>query len=230
MSLFRSIRQNVIADSRNSSITNLDVGNTYKFEGLYTSTLGVAAIQVSLFANKNCLIRVEQSPDHIYWDLSDLFLYSANANFGVTVQAISSYVRVVVTTMSETTTSFRLQTALCPMAEPLPRSLDMNGNLRVAIQADRFGNPVENSTLGEMLITKRVRLLGAQFDGNMVDPNFWNTLAATATITQSQSNMILTSGTASPHQATIWSFRRARFVTGTSNKYRAHTRLPTIKL
>ena len=226
MSYWKNIKQDVIADERNSSSTNLAIGNSYTFTGTATSTLGVAGIQVSLFADKNCIVKVEQSPNSTpNWDLIDTYYYTANANFGVTVQAISSYVRVVVTTMSETTTVFRLQTALCPMVEVVPRSLDPLGNFKVTLQPDRFGNPVENSTLGELQVVKRTRLVGAQFDGNTLDPNFWNNAVSTGTITQTSSNVILTSGTANGHYAVLWSNRKARFVTGSSNKYRSHIRL-----
>jgi hypothetical protein len=224
-SLNVSAVQNVSADSNNSSSTNLSAANSYTFTGTSTSSLGVAGIQVSLFADQACIIKVQQSPDGTNWDLSDPYYYTASSNFGVTVQAISSYLRVVVTTMSATTTVFRLQTALCPIVEAVPRSLDPLGNLKVTLQTDRFGNPIENSTLGEMQVTKRVRLIGAQFDGNTLDTNFWNTGTSTGTVTQLNSSLSVTSGTANGHYASIWSSRRARFVTGSSNKYRAHIRL-----
>lgn len=226
MSYFKHVRQDVVADANNSSSTNLAVGNTYTFTGTKSSTLGVAAIQVSLFADKNCYIKVEQSPDGTNWDLSDTFNYVASRNFGVTVQAISSYVRVIVTTNSETTTVFRLQTALCPIAEPLPRALDFNSNLKIAAPTDAAGYAAEVSSYGEQLNVSRIRIVGAQFDGNTVDPNFWTTATSTGTVVQSSSNLIVTSGTAAGHYASIRSVRRARFVAGTNNKARLYIRLP----
>jgi hypothetical protein len=226
MSYFSHIKQEIVADANNSSNTNLAVGNSYTFTGTLTSTLGVAGIQVSLYADKNCIVKVQQSPSATpNWDLTDTYYYTASSNFGVTVQAISSYIRVVVTTMSETTGTFRLQTVLCPIVEVVPRSLDPLGNFKVTLQSDRFGNPIENSNLGELQTVKRVRLVGTQFDGNTLDPNFWNTSILTGTITQTTANVTITSGTANGHYATLWSNRKARFVTGTSNKYRSHIRL-----
>src|SRR5574343_1046597 len=184
MSYFKHIKQDVIADPNNSSDDDLDAGNTYTFTGTASSTLGVAAIQVSLFANKNCYIKVEQSPDGTNWDLSDPFNYTASRNFGVTVQAISTYVRFIVTTNGETTTTFRLQTALCPIAEPLPRALDFNGNLKIAAPVDAAGYAAEVSSYGEQLAVNRIRIVGAQFDGNTVDQNFWTTATSTGTVTQ----------------------------------------------
>src|SRR5512136_1957883 len=139
-----AIVQSVVADANNSSTTNLDVGNSYIFTGTASSTLGVAGIQVSLYADKNCIVKVQQSPDATpHWDLIDTYYYTASSNFGVTVQAIYSYARVVVTTANETTTTFRLQTALCPIVESVPRSLDGNGNLKVANPIDSYGFDTE---------------------------------------------------------------------------------------
>ena len=218
------IQQNVLASAVNSSTTNLAAGNSYTFTGTAASTLGVNGIQVSLFADKNCTVKVEQSPEGTNWDLIDTYYYSTCCNFGVTVQAISSYFRVVVTTNNETTTVFRLQSVLCPVVEVLPRSLDNNGNFKVTLQPDRFGNPIDNTLAGEILASKRIRLVGAQFDGNTLDSNFWNNAVSTGTIVQASSNVAITSGTANNHYALLWSNRRARYVTGAANKYRTQMR------
>jgi len=160
------------------------------------------------------------------WDIKDSFVVNANDSFGVTVQAVNSYVRIRVQNISETTTTyFRLQTALCPIVEALPRSLDANGNFKVSLKEDLQGNKIENSNLGEMQVVERSRIVGTQFDGSAVDTNFWTTSVATGTVAQAGSTVTITSGTASPHHAALYSNRRARFVTGTSSKYRAHIRL-----
>ena len=160
------------------------------------------------------------------WDIKDSYVVNANDSFGVTVQAVNSYVRVRVQNISLTTTTyFRLQTALCPVVEALPRSLDPNGNLKVSLKEDLQGNKIENSDKGELQVVERIRLVGAQFDGNQIGTSFWNTSASTGTVTQLGGNLTVTSGTASPHYAAIYSNRRARFVTATSNKYRTHIRL-----
>ena len=130
MSYFKSVTQNVIVDSNNSSTENLTAGSTFTpLTAGGTSTLGVAAIQVSFKADKNCTITVEQSPDTTpNWDIVDTFYYFAGQSFGRTVQAINSWVRVTVTNVDVNTTSYlRLQTCLCPIAEPLPRSLNTLG-------------------------------------------------------------------------------------------------------
>lgn len=217
------IKQNVIADTNNSSSTNLSSGNNYTFTGTSSSTLGIAGIQVSLFADKNCIIKVEQSPDGNNWDLIDTYYYTANGNFGVTTQAISSYYRVVITTNNVTTTTFRLQTALCPIVEPLPRSLDYNGNLKVSTSMDNYGWKIENTPMGELRTIEPSRLVGATFEGSSIDSRFWTTSAAgtSTTIAQGNAQLLLTTGTSATSLVTAYSNRRARYVGGASMRYRA---------
>lgn len=223
MSYFRHILQDVQADANNSSTTNLAVANTYTFAGESTSTLGVAGIQVSLFADKNCQINVEQSPDGTNWDLVDTYHYTASGNFGITVQAISSYVRVVVTTNAETTTTFRLQTALCPIVEAVPRSLDANGNFKVAMGVDEYGFGVENTPTGETRVAQPYRLVGANFEGTTIDTRFWTAAAAgtAASVSQANSQLVVNSGTANAATASVYSNRKSRYVSGYAMRYRA---------
>ena len=219
-----SITQNVTADDNNSSTTNLSATNGYTFTGAATSTLGVAGIQVSLYADKNCTVRVEQSPDSTpHWDLIDTYYYKASGNFGVTVQAISSYVRVVVTTANETTTTFRLQTALCPIVEAVPRSLDENGNFRIATPMDEYGFESENTPMGEVRMVEPFRLVGATFEGAVIDSNFWTSASngTGASITQGGGQLLITSGTSASAVVTAYSTRRARYVGGAGMRYRA---------
>lgn len=217
------ITQNVVADANNSSTTNLSSLNTYTFTGTKTSTLGVAGIQVSLYADKNCQVNVEQSSDGTNWDLDDTYYYKANGNFGVTVQAVSSYVRVHVFTNNETTTTFRLQTALCPIVESVPRSLDPNGNFQVATGVDAYGFQSENTPMGEIRSVEPTRLVGAGFEGTTIDSRFWTTAASgtSATIAQANAQMLLTSGTSIGATVTMYSGRRARYVSGSGMRYRA---------
>jgi hypothetical protein len=216
------IKQSVIADTNNSSTTNLDTP-TYTFTGLKTTTLGVAGIQVSLYADKNCKIQVQQSPDGTNWDLIDTYYYTATGNFGITTQAISSYVRVVVNTNNETTTKFRLQTALCPIVEAVPRSLDGNGNFKVATGVDNYGFKSENTPMGELRTVEPTRLVGTSFEGTTIDANNWTTAAAgtAATIAQANAQILLTSGTSNAAAVTAFTVRRARYVGGAGMRYRA---------
>jgi len=232
-----SMIQSVVTDATNSASSpafNLNSGNSYTFDPITgTSTLGVAGIQVSLFANQNCTVKVEQSPDNSNWDLIDTYYYHISDNFGVTVQAISSYVKIVITSGGATTTTFRLQTALCPIVEALPRSLDPNGNLKIATAKDCYGWESENTPQGEIRSVTPVRLVGAQFDLNgfsgAVDPNFWSTSVSTiggvgvdGTVVQSNSLVTLSSGTGAAAFARLYSVRRARYVGGSSLRYRSN--------
>lgn len=224
-----NILQTVVADTNNSSATNLAAGNSYTFTGVASSTLGVAGIQVSLFSDKNCTVLVQQSPDGTNWDLSDSYKYYANGNFGITVQAISSYVRVVVSTASLTTTAFRLQTALCPIVEVLPRSLDEDGHLQTVVHGirDEYDWGVENTPMGEMRVSPMIRLVGSTFDGTTIDSNFWTSAASgtSAAIAQANAQILLTSGTSNAATVTLYSFRRGRYVGGSSMRFRASVQL-----
>lgn len=241
MSYFKAITQSVKADLNNSATSaasgagygthnfNLATPN-WAFTGTSSSTLGVAGIQVSFYADQNCTIDVEQSSDGTNWDLSDSYHYYASGNFGVTVQAISSYVRVLVTSASLTTTVFRLQTALCPIVEAVPRSLDSAGNFRVAVKSteDEYGWSVENTPMGDMRVAEPFRLVGASFDlaGNagVPDANFWTggKSATTATVySQAVGQVTLDAGSDNGGYARMCSVRRGRYVGGTGMRYRA---------
>jgi hypothetical protein len=207
------INQVATADANNSSTANLTSENSYTFTGSKTSTLGVAAIQVSMYADQDCIVKVEQSPDDTpHWDLVDKYYYKASGNFGKTIQAISSYVRVVVSTAGATTTEFRLQTVLCPIAEPMPRSLDGNGNLKVASPVDEYGWSAENTPMGDMRIVEPFRLVGATFEGTTIDANYWTTAStdAPAAIAQANAQLLMTSGTANGATVTAYSVRRGK--------------------
>jgi hypothetical protein len=159
-----SINQSAVVSTGNSSTTNLDTGNSYTFDGAAVSTLPGNSIQVKLFADKDCIVEVYQADAitvPMLWDLKSTFHYVANSNgFGRTTQAISSYAKVTVTTNSETTTVFRLQTVICPIADPLPMDLDVNGNLRVATGMDKYGFQAENTPMDEVRVSEATRLVG----------------------------------------------------------------------
>lgn len=128
-----SVQQNVLASIVNSSVANLLAAGT--FTGKAESTLGVAGIQCSIRTDQNCTMHVDQSPDGTNWDVTDSFNVLSGIGFATTTQAVNSYVRVRVTNLNgaSPTTYFRLQTALCPVVEAVPRALNANGNLKVAI-------------------------------------------------------------------------------------------------
>jgi len=227
-----AMRQDVIADLNNSSTTNLPGAST--FYGNATSTLGVAGIQVSLKTDQNCTVNVDQSPDGNNWDINDVYNYYASINnFGITTQAINSYTRVRVQNLNglSTTQYFRLQTALCPVVEALPRSLDSDGHLKTSVEhmQDFYGFKVENTPTGEMRTSTPVRLVGATFDGLTIDTNFWTTsLGTNGTATQGNAQLTLSTGTTANNSVSCQSVRVARYLGGTANRFRMVMRLPDV--
>jgi hypothetical protein len=203
--------------------------NVSQFTGTAESTLGVAGIQVSLYCTTNCSVYVEQSPNGINWDISDLYNYKyvTHPNFGKTIQAINSYFRVRVQNESYTITSgsFRLQSCLCPIVETLPRSLSEEGLLMVEVAEieDRYGNKAKISPNGASKTCRVVRLVGASFGGTTIDSSFWS-LAASANGSGNQTGgqyelrTITPPSTSSPNgAASLQSQRTARYINGCPN-------------
>ncbi len=129
--------QDVNLSVSNNSTSNLTAGAT--FTGTGETSLGIAGIQVNFKSTQNCTIQVQQSIDNSNWDISDSFIVLANTGTSRTFQATASFLRVLVTNNGASTTTFlRLQTALCPIIETIPRSLSASGNLKVENQAPTF--------------------------------------------------------------------------------------------
>jgi hypothetical protein len=134
---FASIQQNVAASLYNNSTTNLAALGV--FTGAAETTLGVAGIQVNVKSSQPIEVQVQQSPDGTNWDISDVQNFEAGEGDGRTFQAVASYFRLVVTNIGGiATTYFRLQTALCPVVEVVPRTLTPNGRLRIASMTDSW--------------------------------------------------------------------------------------------
>lgn len=174
---------------------------------------------------------LNNKPFQLYpWDIKDDYTVYGNSSFGITVQAINSYVRVrVKNTSLATTTYFRLQTVLCPIVEVLPRSLDTRGHLKTSIYdiEDKYGFAVENTPMGEMRVVEPTRLVGATFDGPTIDPNYWIVVNSNGgtTIQQSATASMATNTTANGGTL-VYSKRKARYSSGSSMVYRAVVRLP----
>jgi hypothetical protein len=132
-----SIVQDIVVSTNNSSTTNLGAG--LSFTGTSDTTLGVAAIQVNLFADQNCTIQVQQAQEDpgTNWNVVDSWTYALNStsnDAARTIQATASSYRIVVTNNgASSTTVFRLQAIVAPMADSLPRGLSNSGNLKTAI-------------------------------------------------------------------------------------------------
>jgi hypothetical protein len=228
-----SIIQAVYADSRNSDVGHeLTALNSYTYTGLYTSTLGVAGIQVSMYSNQNATVYIDQSADHVNWDLVDTFnYYSAIGNFGVTVQAISNYYRVRVISVA-TTTGFRINSCLCPIVEVVPRTLDPDGLFQTTIGkiTGRMGR-VRVSPMGGLRTAESVRLAGHGFTGATVDANYWAVSAPVGTGAAAQANgeMTITTGTPTANSSqAVYSVRVARYVPSLPNFFRGVITAPAV--
>ena len=227
MSYFRSITQNVVADPNNSSTDNLAVSAS--FTGTATSTLGVVGLQVSFKADQDCTVYVDQSPDGTNWDITDSFnAYVLRGGIGETVQAVNSYARVRVTNIGlATTTYLRLQLALCPIVEAVPRSLDSGGNFKVGVKSmeDEYGFEVENTPTGEMRTITPFRLAGSSFDGTTIDTNFWTITNTNGGTTTQAGQLILSTNTTANGATIAQSVKRARYSAGSANAFNTGLRL-----
>lgn len=224
------VQQSVTIDTNNSSNANVNAGAT--FTGTATSTLGIVGIQVTLKTDQDCTVYVDQSPiDGLtpYWDINDTYNYVASlGGASWTVQAVNSYVRVRVTNVSTiNTTYFRLQTALCPIVEAVPRSLNANGRfITDATLSDQYNFSTEMTPFGEMRTIEPVKLVGAAFIGTTLDGNFWQNYTANgATVTQGGGQVVLATNTTANAYVTLSSLRRARYVVGASMRYRGTVQL-----
>ena len=226
MSYFKRILQDVTQDTNNSSTVNLSVSNSFTFTGIASSTTGISGIQISLYADKKCVVQVQQSNDSVSpvnWDTVYQYVYVSGAtDFARTVQATGLWVRCVVTTASETTSTFRFGCALTPIVEAVPASLDENGNFKVAMGVDSYSFDAENTPTGEQRFTEPIRLVGAAFEGTTIDTNFWSTgqSGIGAAISQIGSKLMLTSGT-NTSSVFCYSVRRGRYIGGSANRYRS---------
>lgn len=91
--------------------------------------------------------------------------------------------------------------------------------------SDQYGWSADCTPNSELIVTDKIRVVGAIFNGTTLDTNFWTKYESTGTVTQVASELVLTSGTANGHYAAIASVRRANWVTGTSMKFRTQMRI-----
>jgi len=212
-----AVNQSVVTSAVNSSLTNLAGGAT--FTGVGETTLGVNSIQVSLKTDQNCTVYVDQSPDGTNWDIVDSYNYYTTTAFGVTVQAVASFYRIRVLNKNATTTTtyFRLQSVLCPMAEPLPRTLTQEQHLAVSVEKiqNENGIAVYSTPYRELQVETPHKLLGSAFYGTTLDPNFWtSTVTNGGTNAQGGGFVNVRTNTTANGTARIDSLRTSRYIPG----------------
>lgn len=226
-------RQDVIASTLNSSTDNISASSTWT--GSSETTLGVAGIQINIKTDQNCTVYVDQSTDGTNWDITDEYeyLYSLGGA-SWTVQATASYFRVRVKNLSTTTATsyFRFQTALCPVVEALPRSLDNHGHLKTCVETIHGtfdDHSAVISPMGAQKVSTTTRLVGSTFIGSVVDDNFWqSTSTSTGTSNVSGGTMTLSTGVTANAGVLVKSVRIARYLAACSNYYRGNVRLPVV--
>lgn len=223
MSYFGSIVQNVISPPENDTTVNLAAGATWN--GTSSSTLGVAGIQVSLKTDQNCTVNVYQSPDGTNWDTTDTFTYyTAIGSFSQTVQAIASYTKISVTNNGLSATSYlRLQTALCPIVEAVPRSCTDRGYFKTSIQeiANEQNDTVLITPYRELQVEEPTKLVGSAFYGTTIDPNFWSSVTTNSgLISQSGGLLTLQTNTAGNGSSYIQSILTNRQIPGHASRFR----------
>lgn len=233
MSYFNSIVQNVKQSTSNNSTTPLNSGAT--FTGVGESTLGIVGIQVNFICDRNCRVYVDQSTDNANWDITDYFDFKAAlGGLGRTVQATASYFRIRVTNTSEANATYlRLQVAMCPIVDAVPRTLDgKDGFFQVcvgSIHNHETGTDVGISKMGELRMCKHVRLVGTYFGGTTLDPNFWTpTVTNGGAASQASGALTLATNGAADGGILVQSVRTARYVSGVPNYFRAIVRVPAL--
>jgi hypothetical protein len=138
-----TFEQGVRASTSNNSVTNLNPNETWY--GIAETTLGIVGIQVNFASNVIVKIEVQQSMDGTNWDIIDNWIVDVdidetNSMHGRIVQATASFFRIKLVNLTNTRSTFlRLQVALCPVVEALPRALTQDGNLKVAIKENIVG-------------------------------------------------------------------------------------------
>jgi hypothetical protein len=155
-----AITQLVLASTSNNSETPLGALGVFVGEG--ESTLNVAGIQVNVFSDQDSLpdgLIIQQSIDNVNWDITDAFTVKGTVGIGTTVQATASYFRIIYQNGHSAQGVFRLQVAMCPTVEVLPRSLgpkESQMSLSVTMAKDQAPIPAEDvRSLGQIGFLER---------------------------------------------------------------------------
>lgn len=111
--------------------------------------------------------------------------------------------------------------ALKPSGTIVDVGATYQGSLKTSL-SDDLGFVGYNTPIGEIRIIEPIRLAGAGFEGTTIDTNFWTTGATgtSASIVQANAQMLLTSGTSNGAYVYAYSVRRARYVSGSSMRFR----------
>jgi hypothetical protein len=93
------------------------------------------------------------------------------------------------------------------------------------VARDGYGWHPEYTPQGEMRVVEPVRLAGSQFNGTTLDPNFWTASVGTGgTIAQANGLLTISSGTTANNNVSYQSNSYARYIGGSTNRFRANVR------
>jgi len=210
--------QSIISSTNNYTDTNLASGAT--FTGTADETFGINGIQVYHFADRDCIIYIDQSLDATNWDICDTFECLANNACSRTFASVAPYYRARVTnTDLSATTALRFATGMAPVISTLPRSLTDDDRVKVEstitgkINSDRHAWISPTNTLN---VNENSGIVGTNFDGTLKDPNFWTeTVTGSGAVTQT-GEIKLTTGVTANSTAKYNSVRSGRFVVGSA--------------
>ena len=225
-----AIKEDTAIVSTLNSTTNI-AGNT-TFTGTFEGVVNQSGIQVILLYNQNTTLYIDQSIDGTNAAITDTFYGQANEGLSQSVASIAPYYRIRVKNQNiSTQATGSAVSAKTAILNVLPRSLDVNGNLRVTSPMDEYGFRVENTPQGESRVVSPYRVVGKQFEfygsaSGGPDANFWSTyIANSATALVQGSQAVLTSGTNTAAKVVLYSTRKGRYVQANCMRFRANMQL-----
>lgn len=106
---------------------------------------------------------------------------------------------------------------------------DLYGSQDVTIRNDDGTNIADVTPTKELRVSEHVKLVGEDFDGTIVDTNFWtSTPTGTGSVAITSGELVLATGATANSAELLQSVRIGRYVGGCSNYYRAVIRLPAV--
>jgi hypothetical protein len=222
-SLKTAIVENVATVSAGNCKTDLTALQAW--EGSWQEIYNQSAIQIIAKFDQDFTVHIDQSQtlNPLSPDITDSWDVLADEGFAVAVASVAPYFRVRLTNTENNAATGALTVGMPAVFNPLPRKLDEHGHLETSVRhiTDEYGFGVENTPMGEMRTIVPIRLVGAAFDGTVVDPNFWTvTNANGGTSTLSNGALIIATNTTANGSTKFNSLRRARYVAGSSMRYR----------
>ena len=226
MSYFKNINleQNVAHVSTLNSSTDVINANT-TWTGDWEEVTNQSAIQWVGKWTREVIFILEQGTNGVDPVISDSFTYLRDIGFSGSAVSAAPYYRVSVQNTSLASNAVgEITTAATTVFNPLPRTLSCCGGLESTIcgLADHRDFEIDASPNHELLSVVPFRLCGSQF-GAAKDGNFWvEATANSASVTVSNGIATLNTNVTAPNgSASYTTFRNARYVAGSANRFRS---------